>query len=94
MPPRYIGILTLGQDQIGYIVLVPLYIGKNIILYSHTSVRKTGFDFIIMYSTNVVNFLPPGIGVLTQGRGQNGHNVLKHFKCLKTFLPLLTLNRN
>lgn len=60
MPQGHIGILTLRQGQNGYIVLVYLYIGKIIILYSHTSLRKTGFDFIVMYFTMMLIFCLQG----------------------------------
>ena len=85
MIPRA-GVLLLGRGHISHIVKMYYYF-KNILLYSQAWIRQ--FKYIVMMSkegsTQIVNFMNSGAGVLAVGCGQISHIVKMHYS-LKNLL--------
>ena len=68
------GVLVIGRGLISHTVKIH-YTLKNLLLYSHTLIKQS--DYKVMRtkkgSTNILNFLTPGVGVLVLGRGHISH---------------------
>ena len=63
-----VGVLLLGRGHISRIVKMH-YLLKNVLLYSQALNRQT--KYVVMMtkegSTQIINFMPPGAGVLMLG---------------------------
>ena len=58
-----------------------MYFFKNLLLYSQALIRQTKYVVIMTkeWSTKIVNFMTPGVGVLVLGRGHISHRVKMHY---------------
>ena len=58
-----------------------MYFLKNLLLYSQALIRQTKSVVMMTkeWSTKIVNFMTPGVGVLVLGRGHISHIVKMHY---------------
>ena len=77
----WVYVLVRGRGHLSKTVKMHLFL-KNPLFYTQAKIRKTKYILVMMIreaSTEIVNFMTPGVGVLVLRRGHTNHILKMHY---------------